>query len=146
MKIIIDSESLIESTRSILSCLYSKQLDTGISAAEALLAKVTKETLFQENDLKNDPSDHVSDRRRTIYCKDCPAFFLEEVGLVKFSRASANLFKETATEIQRRDDCEVVDFLYRQKEYEKYKQERELEKKGKELDSGRSLGLDLYQK
>ena len=29
---------------------------------------------------------------------------------------------------------------------EKYKQERELEKKGKELDSGRSLGLDLYQK
>lgn len=124
MKIIIDSETLIESTRSILSCLYSKQLDTGISAAEALLAKVTKETLLQEDNLKNDRSDLISGCRRTIYCKECPAFFLEEVGLVKFSRANVNLFKETAAEIQRRDDCEAVELLYRQKEYEKSKQEQ----------------------
>lgn len=129
MKITLESESLIVSTRTILAGLYSSEFESAITFAEALLEHFATEVRRQQPLLAICPSDQGSGCDRDIDCESCPAFDLEEVRLIMRRRLSEKLNKEIEEEEKKlRDDLECVEFYYRQKQIEEYEKEKLLRK------------------
>ena len=100
MKIAIDAQSIIESIRNVLAGLYSRQFETAISVAEALLIQVSTEARRQHPLFAICPSVEGSGCDRGINCEECPAFDLVQVRLVAHRKLAAKLNHELSTDDQ----------------------------------------------
>lgn len=117
MKISLDSQSSIESIRTILACSYSGQIEAAISAAESLLEHVISRKEQPHADCSSDGCDHCDE------WENCSTVD-QASGIIKNKKLVEKLNEELENvEEYVRGELIDIDFLYRRIELDEHRRE-----------------------